>query len=107
MKGLRINYTVYSSRYEPGGGECWDFRAIRGAKKKAKFFGPGSKIIRNFNAGNPATGFIGDWWQPGPFLVWNGVAFEKAHSLEEKKWRVAEECWLNAVALDAYFSHRR
>jgi len=53
MKGVRIDYTIYSPGYAPGVGECWDNRTLRGARKKARELGVGSLIVRNFNRNKP------------------------------------------------------
>jgi hypothetical protein len=82
MKRVRIDYTVYSPDYAPAIGECWDFRTLHGARKKARELGVGSLIVRNFNRDKPW-----DWWQSGFCWLWDGFAFRKSYSLSEKKWK--------------------
>jgi hypothetical protein len=83
MKRVRIDYTIYSPDYVPGTGECWDYPTLRGAKAKAQELGVGSLIVRNFNRSNPM-----DWWQSTFCWIWDGFAFRKSCSLNEKKWTV-------------------
>jgi putative SOS response-associated peptidase YedK len=59
MKRVRIDYTIYSPDYDPDIGECWDYRTLRGGRKKAQELGVGSLVVRNFNRNRPV-----DWWQP-------------------------------------------
>jgi hypothetical protein len=83
MKRVRIDYTVYSPDYTPGIGECWDHRTLRGAREKARKLGVGSLIVRNFNRSQPM-----DWWQSTFCLVWDGFAFKRRYSQNEKQWKV-------------------
>jgi hypothetical protein len=98
-KGPHIDYTVYSSGYQPGAGECWDFRSIRRARNKARAFGAGSQIVRNFNQEN--RGEAHDWWQAEFCWVYDGVNFLKTLSLEEKKWKVDDSRWKSAPVVRA------
>ena len=82
MKRVRIDYTIYSPDYAPGIGECWDYRTLRGARKKAQELGVGSLIVRNFNRNKPV-----DWWQSTFCWMWDGFAFKKSCSLSEKQWK--------------------
>ncbi len=83
MKRVRIDYTTYSPDYAPDIGECWDYRTLRGARKKAQKLGVGSLIVRNFNRKKPV-----DWGQSTFCWMWDGFAFRKSCSLSEKRWKV-------------------
>jgi hypothetical protein len=94
MKGMRINYTVYSpdhASYQAEGkrvteGECWICPTVRCARKKARYLGIGSLVVRSFNQENWNIGWIGDWWSPDFCWIWNGIVFKKVLSSSEKKW---------------------
>jgi len=99
MKGLRIDYTIYSPDYSGDPklrtGECWDFHTIRGARKKAKELGVGSLVVRNFNREH-TEGVVDIWWQSPYCWVWNGFAFKKVYPLGEKKWKIDPSAWNRA-----------
>ena len=98
MKGLRIDYTIYSPDHTPGGqGECWDHPTVRGARKKAKELGIGSLVVRNFNLGNKRGS--SDWWQTPYCWVWDGFAFKKVYPADEQKWKVDRLAWSQAPVL--------
>jgi hypothetical protein len=98
MKRVRIDYPVYSANYQPGEGECWDFTTVRGARAKARKFGVGAVVVRNFNQAD-RPGKSGDWWQTSFCWLWNGVSFRKAYPVLEEKWVVAENAWFRPPLL--------
>ncbi len=101
MKRTRIGYTIYSPDYSHSlrVGECWDYGTIRGAKRKARELGIGAIVIRDFTHANRAGLPVGDWWQTQFCWVWNGFEFQKAYSLEEKKWLLPDHHWFEDAAL--------
>jgi hypothetical protein len=103
-KAPRIDYTAYSSAYEPGKGECWDFPTARGAKNKARSFGRGATIIRNFNLDDPVRF---DWWQQSFFWVWDGEVFLRRESVVENKWVIPDEHWQSARLIRRLRTERR
>ena len=84
MKGVKIDYTIYSPNYARGTGECWDTRTFRAARKKAQKLGVGSIVVRNFNRNTPP-----DWWQSTFCYMWDGFDFRKKQSLSEERWNVS------------------
>jgi hypothetical protein len=117
MKRVRIDYTIYSPKYVPvrdsqgapqdGHGECWDFSTLRGAKQKARAFGIGSLIVRNFNQRDRAD-ILGDWWQSSFCWVWDGSRFKKLRSISERKWLVEAEAsnWSRVGILNRFRSKK-
>lgn len=77
---------------------------MRGAKRKAREFGAGSLIVRNFNRDHVSAARW-DWWQTEFCWVWHGWEFKKALPVFEKKWIVADT-WQNATVLRQYRSSR-
>ena len=66
---------------------------MRGARRKAKSFGPGATIVRCFNRENLKTGYLGEWTSSPLLWVWDGVAFKKTPSLDENRWFIVETVW--------------
>jgi hypothetical protein len=105
MKGLRIDYTIYSPDYAPGAGECLDYPTFRGAKRKAKALGAGSLVIRNFNR-EKVNGVVNIWWQSPYCWVWNGLVFQKTRSAQEGEWTVERSVWSRGALFQRFRSSR-
>jgi len=93
-KRIQLDYTIYSPNYTRETGECWDFIKFKRAQNKARAFGPGAKIIRNFNQRDQTVEL--DWWQGFYCWIWDGQDFYRRLPIEEKKWIVPESHWRNA-----------
>ena len=106
MKGLRIDYTIYSPDYAPGAGECWDYPTFRGARRKAKTLGIGSLLVRNFNREH-TEGVVDIWWQSTYCWVWDGLVFRKARSVQENKWIIERSVWSRSALLRRFHARKR
>lgn len=92
LKRVRIDYTVYSPRYVPGEGVCFDYRTLQKAKAGATRYGAGSHIYRNFNQESKNQKFIGDWWQADRCWLWDGKCSKNKQPNESipRTWRMLE-----------------